>query len=111
MLLNTPEGKDLVKGWEVGKAFKDPGFLSTTVDKAVIKNFGGDTSTRSKYNIPKVAITVRAPAGTRAMYMPVANPERLLKEYELLFDKDQSYRVVSKKEVNGNYEIELEILP
>jgi hypothetical protein len=35
----------------------------------------------------------------------------LLKEYELLFDKDQSYRVVSKKEVNGNYEIELEILP
>jgi hypothetical protein len=77
----------------------------------VIKNFGGDASTRSKYNIPKVAITVRAPAGTRAMYMPVANPERLLKEYELLFDKDQSYRVVSKKEVNGNYEIELEILP
>lgn len=107
MLLETPEARAVVDRWQPGKTFVEPGFISTTTDRATQKMFGGDIT--NPYG-GSVAMTIRVPAGTPAVYMPIANPQRLTGEYELLLDKGLKYRVISKREIDGNYDVEIEIL-
>lgn len=107
MLLETPEARAIVDRWQPGKTFIEPGFISTTTDRETHKMFGGDIE--NPYG-GSVSITMRVPAGTPALYMPTANPQRLTGEYELLLNKGLKYRVISKREINGNFDVEIEIL-
>jgi hypothetical protein len=114
MLLETPEAQAEIARWQLDTIFKDKAYLSTTVSRDVAGRFGagGDPFP----GVQTVDVRIRAPAGTPGVYMPTAQPDRMVSrgannEFELLLGRDLSYRVINRTEQGGRIVIELEIVP
>lgn len=92
-----PEFFDAPSGSLVGHQFKDPGYMSTSLDLNTAYGF-----MRMKHKAQKKAVLmeVRLPKGARATYMEgiTENPGEL----ELLVDRNSDFRVVGETSVNWN---------
>lgn len=101
------ESKKLVDNWEPGKIFRELGYMSTTVDNNVIKNFMEVGPKETAVNI-----TIRAPKGTKGVYMNAVAPKNeFTEERELLLARNTQYRVLSKTtDADGTINVLLEIV-
>jgi hypothetical protein len=101
-------GKKLLRQLKPGFTYKDEGYVSTTVAREVAEGFGGGENVDSE--VTNVMMIIRAPQGTPAIYTPVANPDQLSREYELLLARGLTYRVLSRKVTDGLVTLEVEIV-
>jgi hypothetical protein len=103
--LDTPHAEAELAKWKPGETIRDPGYVSTTASHDVAKRFGAN----------QVHVTIRAPKGTPAIYMPTARPLSMTSrgshnEHEVLLGRNLNYRVVSRKDTPGHTAIEVEVV-
>jgi len=96
------KAQELLDLWEVGETFREPGYMSTTVDSNRVTKFLKSINAKDKPKDAKeVLIEVRVPKGTHALYMNAAVEQRGITNYkeekELLLARDTQYRIVSKE--------------
>ncbi len=107
--------EDLVNGWEVGGTFREPGYMSTTIDPNRIDKFFKSLPAEDKKDASFVDIYVRVPGGTNALYMNGAVVQEGMQNYkeerELLLARNSQYRIISKEtQPNGRTRVEMEVI-
>lgn len=95
----------LFDSWQVGGEYRDPGFMSTSLDKSLAEGFG--------FGADGVKLEIRLPAGQKALYMQ-SNPTRdrnFDHEQEFLLPRGTRYRVVEKTKLpkTDGYHVVLEV--
>lgn len=108
-LLETPEAQQMAARWQPGATFRDNGYVSTTVSRRVAEDFGADVEPAP--GVQTVAMRIRVPPGTSAIYMPTARPLSRADEQELLLNRGLNYRVLSRTESGGRITLDLEVVP
>lgn len=116
-LLVTPgsAAEALLTSWEAGSTFREPGYMSTTVDEGRVNKFLKSLGTKTR-DSTQVDIAIRVPAGTSGVYMnaaikPEAGRTDYREERELLLARDSHYRIISKETLpNGRVRVEMEVV-
>lgn len=108
-----PAAAALLASWQPGATFREPAYLSTTLDPRLAQRFSqSDSPWPNTPGTRSVDIRVRVPAGTPAVYMNAARPRGNTDERELLLTSGLTYRVVSRVDRDGGRtEVELEVMP
>jgi len=94
-------GNDFLSKQKIGSTFQEKGYTSTALDKEVIQEFMNSETDGA-------TMSIRVPKGTKGLYL--TEHVTAFPQTELLLDKNQEFRVLSRKQIPGapvHYELEL----